>query len=594
MIPQQSTNTIPKVIVQTSSNKILSDNWEHKHFTSDNIDDFFKEHKSDEFPDMLEKYKITPDLFKYYYLYLYGGFYIDNAIVLHTSMDTVAKTYGFVSVLSINENSIFTGIIGCSTKNPIIYKVLKLVYDTPDSIVGAEMYKFAHDTTNADANTDTNKYDFSIKLYKELTNESRYFANTFDTDETGNINLDSKLFTHYFKNKMVPLRYVKPTSISETKIAITFSFPDKLMDVFTNGIRQNTIFFYELLSNIGYDVYMIVPDRDYESTQKIGFWNNGSIKYLKLSQLTSFGFHLVVQFGFQIEEYILDFLKASRIRTVFYNCGNKYFIESESCLYNKSADALDFQYNSFNYHHFDQLWLIPQMMNTCLHYMKILYRSDTIEVPFIWSPSMSELYEKELGRSIQYKNRGICKTVSIFEPNLSIIKWSIPCVLICENAHRTITDKNLIKHVYVTNMNPNTSTNDLPNVKVVNKMVKSLDIFVNKKLSIEGRYNSLYFMAQHSDIAVSHQMENPLNYLYLDLAWMGWPIIHNAHLCKDVGYYYEGFNYEEGSEVLKRVILTHDDNAEEYMKRNRSVIHKYLPTNKYLQEQYISLINKLL
>jgi hypothetical protein len=140
----------------------------------------------------------------------------------------------------------------------------------------------------------------------------------------------------------------------------------------------------------------------------------------------------------------------------------------------------------------------------------------------------------------------------------------------------------------------NSAGNDLPNVGVVNKMVKSLDIFVNKKLSIEGRYNSLYFMSQYADITVSHQMENPLNYLYLDLAWMGWPIIHNAHLCKDVGYYYEGFNYEEGSEVLKRVILTHDDNAEEYMKRNRSVIHKYLPTNKYLQEQYISLINKLL
>ena len=577
--------TIPKVIIQTSSNKIFSAGWEHKHFTSDIIDDFFKEHKSDEFPDMLEKYKITPDIFKYYYLYIYGGFYIDNAIVLHTSMDNVAKTYGFVSVLSINENSIFAGIIGSSAKNPIIYRVLKLMYNTPNVVVvGSEMYKIIHDS---------NKYDFTIKLYKELTNESRYFANTYDTGITGSINTNEKLFTHYFKNNMVPLQYVKPASIRETKIAITFSFPDKLMDIFTNGIRQNTIFFYELLSNIGYDVHMIVFDRDYESTQKIEFWNNGSIKYLKLSELTSFGFHLVVQFGFQIDEYILDFLKASCIRTVFYNCGNKYFIESESCLYNKNAEAQDFQYNNFNYHHFDQLWLIPQMMNTCLDYMKILYRSDTIEVPFIWSPSMSELYEKELGRSIQYKNRGICKTVSIFEPNLSIIKWAIPSVLICENAHRTIVDKSLIKHVYMTNMN-NSAGNELPNVKVVNKIVKSLDIFVNKKLSIEGRYNSLYFMSQHSDIAVSHQMENPLNYLYLDLAWMGWPIIHNAHLCKDVGYYYEGFNYEEGSEVLKRVILTHDDNAEEYMKRNRSVIHKYLPTNKYLQEQYISLINKLL
>lgn len=577
--------SIPKVLVQTSSNKVFSAGWEHKYFTMEQIFDFFKEHKSDEFPDILEKYTATPDLFKYYYLYIYGGFYIDNAIVLHTSMDNVAKMYEFVSVLSINENSIFAGIVGCSAKNPIIYKVLRLIYDTPNVIVGVEMYKIIHNNSNSGDSVNTLDTT-SIKLYKELTNESRYFANTYDTE------VNEKLFTHYFKNKMVPLQYVKPESISKTKVAITFCFPDKLMDVFTNGIRQNTIFFYELLSNIGYDVYMIVQDKAYESTQKTGFWNDGSIKYLKLSELISFGFHLVIQFGFQIEEYILDFLKASNIRTVFYNCGNKYFLESEACLYSKN-EVQDFQYNNFNYHKFTQLWLIPQMMNTCLDYMKILYRADTIEVPFIWSPSMSELYEKELGRSIQYKKRETNKSVSIFEPNLSIIKWAFPSVLICENAHRTITDKNLIKHVYLTNMS-SSSENELPNIKVVNKMVKSLDIFVNKKLSIEGRYNSLYFMSQHSDIAVSHQMENPLNYLYLDLAWMGWPIIHNAHLCKDVGYYYDGFNFEEGSEVLKRVILTHDDNAEEYMKRNRAVIHKYLPTNKYLQEQYISLINKLL
>ena len=75
---------------------------------------------------------------------------------------------------------------------------------------------------------------------------------------------------------------------------------------------------------------------------------------------------------------------------------------------------------------------------------------------------------------------------------------------------------------------------------------------------------------------------------------MGWPIVHNAHLCKDVGYYYEGFNYDEGAEILKNAILTHDTNVEEYIKRNRAIIDRYLPSNKYLQEQYKALIDKLL
>ena len=42
------------------------------------------------------------------------------------------------------------------------------------------------------------------------------------------------------------------------KIGITLNLPKELVDLFSNGLRQNTIFFYKLLKNIGkYDVYFI-------------------------------------------------------------------------------------------------------------------------------------------------------------------------------------------------------------------------------------------------------------------------------------------------------------------------------------------------
>ena len=101
-------------------------------------------------------------------------------------------------------------------------------------------------------------------------------------------------------------------------------------------------------------------------------------------------------------------------------------------------------------------------------------------------------------------------------------------------------------------------------------------------------------MAEHGiDIVVSHQWENPLNYLYFDLAWMGWPIVHNAHLCKDVGYYYSEFNYEEGGNVLSEVIENHDLRSEEYISSNRRIIDRYLPSNKILQGKYIKMFKEL-
>ena len=85
-----------------------------------------------------------------------------------------------------------------------------------------------------------------------------------------------------------------------------------------------------------------------------------------------------------------------------------------------------------------------------------------------------------------------------------------------------------------------------------------------------------------------------LNYLYFDMAWMGWPIVHNGKFCKEVGYYYDEFNYEMGGNMLKDVILNHDENADEYLLKNRLYMLKYLPTNKELKKQYEDLITSCL
>jgi hypothetical protein len=363
------------------------------------------------------------------------------------------------------------------------------------------------------------------------------------------------------------------------------------MDIFTNGIKQNVLYFYDLLKNIGYDVYFLITNKDYEIVQTHNFWNiSGKYKYIKMSDMCKDPLHVVIQMGFQLSCKEILFFKCCGTKTVFYVCGNKYLIESESCLYRKDDDY-DFQYNEMGNVRFDQLWLIPQMVNSCSHYLKTFYRTKAVEVPFIWSPFVMENYEKELGKSIKYVNRGQEKSIAVFEPNLSIMKWSLPALLVCENAHRTLRDNSLIKYVYATNIVETSNKSFNPNL--FHKIVKSLDIFTTKKLSIEARFNSLYFMSKYSDIAVSFQTENNLNYLYLDLAWMGWPIVHNANLCKDVGYYYDGYNYEEGGDILKNVILTHDENVVKYTEKNRKVIDRYLPTNKKLQKAYKKLIDGL-
>jgi len=236
------------------------------------------------------------------------------------------------------------------------------------------------------------------------------------------------------------------------------------------------------------------------------------------------------------------------------------------------------------------------MTNTNQYYWEILCRQKCIEVPFVWSNNAIKLIQlvtnKTYNELLYIPNENTKNKIAIFEPNISIMKWALPSLLICENAYRKNAD---IKHVFVNNVhgkNINDPLNNF-NLDAFNSVSMNLDLFVEKKITIEGRYNTLEFMSNYSNIVVSHQWENNLNYIYFDLCWMGWPIVHNASLCKELGYYYKEFNYEQGSQKLIECIENHHKNHYDYLQKNRKIIDKYLPTNKILQEKYIKLINNL-
>ena len=124
-------------------------------------------------------------------------------------------------------------------------------------------------------------------------------------------------------------------------------------------------------------------------------------------------------------------------------------------------------------------------------------------------------------------------------------------------------------------------------------IIKNFDLYKDGKINGEARYQTAYIVSQHMDIVISHQVLNPLNYLYLDVAYMGYPVLHNAPLCKDIGYYYEGGDTREAAKMLEHILLTHDDNLEEYKERTKKSLERYLVTNKNMILTYDSLIHNL-
>lgn len=149
--------TIPKIIVQTSRQppkqyvvdmiRERSPGWEYQHYTDDDIMLFFAENPIDEFPNVVAKFytfnygEHRADLFRYYYLYVKGGVYIDSDAMIQTNIENIVNDYDFFTVnSSYFPGTVFQGFIGAQPKNDLIYKALKDIYNIPKSDLVREFH----------------------------------------------------------------------------------------------------------------------------------------------------------------------------------------------------------------------------------------------------------------------------------------------------------------------------------------------------------------------------------------------------------------------------------------------------------------------
>ncbi len=219
---------------------------------------------------------------------------------------------------------------------------------------------------------------------------------------------------------------------------------------------------------------------------------------------------------------------------------------------------------------FDAVWTIPQHERTCRSYFEITLRAPVRIVPHIWEPTfvdaaMAEMAMDPAGHSFGYKPGPVKKRISIFEPNLNIIKNAVFPLMVAESAFRRRPD--LIEHVWCTN------SMDLIQLPMFESFVWSLDLQRTKKadgnphVTFDGRYNLPYWLAKSTDVVLSWNWECNRNYLAYDALYGGYPLVHNGDLPDGVGYKYEGFDAADGGNVLVSAILTHDANADAYTQR---------------------------
>ena len=377
------------------------------------------------------------------------------------------------------------------------------------------------------------------------------------------------------------------------KIGITIGLKDNKESIWTNGIKQNVLMLVHLLkkSHKNYDVLLLNTMNvdftehkpSYLKDIDIHYFNN---KYLEMD--------LIIVMGAQIHNHQIDKFKesGSHKKVISYKCGNNYVITMENILFKKDEDEAKSHQIEDRY---DEVWYIPQQDEVNRGFYKTLYRTTSIIVPFIW-------HHKFLVESIVDVHRGFeagnykkdymyqpkeKKILGIMEPNLNIVKFCLIPTLLAEECYRGEIGREKIEKLRITNSGPVSKNKEFLS------MISTFDLYKDGKISAESRYQTAYMLTQYLDVVICHQILNPLNYLYLDAAFLEYPILHNAPMCKDLGYYYEGSDTVAGAKMLDWILENHDNNIEEYKVRNRKALFRWSADNRKLIEDYDHLIHNL-
>ena len=356
------------------------------------------------------------------------------------------------------------------------------------------------------------------------------------------------------------------------KIGITFNLEGKIRDIWANGAGQNIIFLYNLLESLDcVESVVLVSDGPNKITvpDKGFMLDNFNLSFAYIYDVLD-GLDVLIEGTLTIEPDYANRIHQRGGKTVVYKMGNDYIYDIEAVIHNKSATRI------FNGTKFDANWIIPQNMNTNSAYFSIMHRCPSRQIPFIWSPVFCDKGIAELNRPFGYINNldksKKSRRISSFEPNISIFKNSFTDILIAEQAYRQRPD--LIEHVYMCN------TYNIKDHPTFFNFIGRTNLVKDGIMSVEKRFAMPLFLSEYTDIVLSTQWENGLNYAYNDALYGGYPFIHNSKLLpKGVGYYYDQFDAFEGARVLIDVIENHDKYHDTYVQRANEYLDSLHPHN---------------
>ncbi len=365
------------------------------------------------------------------------------------------------------------------------------------------------------------------------------------------------------------------------KIGITLGLHREDESLWVNGIKQNALYLAMAFQNSPHGHQVVLVNTTHVAITDALAWDLTRFPTRPFAEAKD-DLDILIELGGQVSPEQTDELKARGTRLVSYCCGPEYVQNIEAMIFRRRLwDTI------FCNQRYDALWVIPQVAETSQGFFETLRRRKAQVVPFVWHPMAIEARAASLPHGGQYRPTGAPKRLTVIEPNIDVLKFCLYPTLIAEQAFRAAPDS--IGFLHVLNSTP--LATEVPEFI---GLMTLLDIVKAGKASFIGNYETPQVLAELTDIVISHQWGLALNYLYLEVCWQGYALVHNAHLCREIGYFYPGNDITAGAQALLAAIQTHDLAWDDYRARQRGLIDRFLATNRDLIGAYDRLLFDLM
>ena len=376
-------------------------------------------------------------------------------------------------------------------------------------------------------------------------------------------------------------RHERLLSGAPLRIGITIGLHAPDESLWVNGIKQNALFLAKLFQHsLRRHTVRLVNTTDVDISSALP-WDLKTYRTLSFADVKD-DLDILVELGGQISSEQTAYLKAQGTRIISYCCGAEYVQNMQAIIFNRHINASPFINQGY-----DALWVVPQNVGTSLHFFQTLRRCPALEVPFVWDPMCLDTRTREL------PNEGLClhtdaaKRLSVLEPNMDVLKFCLYPILIAETAFRRAPQSIAFLHV----ANTERFVHD---DKEFAGLMRTLDIVKAHKAAFIGRVDCPDFLAQNTDIVIAHQWGLPLNYAYLEVAWQGYPLVHNADLIRELGYFYPANDVEAGADALELAMQITSGQTVDFRANQREMISRwFLASNPELVSHYDRLLDEV-